>query len=90
MHFSKNISNNTIREIKEHLNFKDNIPKLRYLGLPLYMGADKKSLCKKVMENIENRLQVWKIKIISQVDKTTLIRSVANTFPSYIMSTYAI
>lgn len=87
IHLSNNTPTGNKREIKDILSFKESPPKLRYLSLLLYIGPSKLNIFKDILEKIQNRMQGWKTQLLSEAGRTTLIRTVASTIPSYAMTT---
>lgn len=63
--FNNNTQSENARIIRESLNYKVSPPKLKYLGLPLYLGTEKKMIFKEIQEKVQNKLQSWKYKLIS-------------------------
>ena len=57
-----------------------------YLGLPLVSGKEKRIALQDVIDKVNNRLQGWKMKVLSQATRGSLIRSVSSSIPSYHMS----
>ena len=70
------------------MRLKQVAPKGKYLGLPLKIGAKKQEAFAEVNEKVQKKMQGWKMKILSQARRTTLIRFVASSIASYIMSSF--
>ena len=60
----------------------------KYLGFPLGDLMNRSTAWKPVVEKIQNRLGVWKSKILSRAGRITLIKSVLNCLPVYYMSMF--
>ena len=60
----------------------------KYLGLPPIIGRGKKQAFMEIKQKIENKLQGWKGKLLSQAGKEILIKSVAQAIPVYTMSVF--
>jgi hypothetical protein len=60
----------------------------KYLGLPLFISRKKKDSFIELKERIFAKVTGWKARLLSQAARTTLIKSVANAIPSYIMSLF--
>ncbi|KAG2693965.1 hypothetical protein I3760_08G119300 [Carya illinoinensis] len=76
--------------IKDLLGFKLASSRIKYLGLPLYFSSSKKAHFEIIQQRITQKLAGWKAKLFSQAGRTTLIKSVASSMPSYMMSTLII
>ena len=74
--YSKNTTEQRKKEVSEGL---DNMKEARngtYLGLPMAIGRSKTQVFGFVKSKINNKLQGWKQKLLSQGDKEVLIKSV--------------
>ena len=60
----------------------------KYLGLPIGDNMNRASAWKPVIEKIQNRLALWKARILSRAGRLTLIKSVLNSLPVYYMSMF--
>ena len=56
--------------------------KEKYLGIPMAPGKDKKVALEEIIEKVKSKLQGSKMKTLAQVDRATLITSVAKSIPS--------
>lgn len=63
---------------------------LKYLGLPIHFKKLRNSDWKIIEERVEKRLASWKGKHLSIGGRLTLINSVLNSLPLYMMSFFAI
>lgn len=59
-----------------------------YLGLPASVGHSKKEIFRSIEERVAKKLKSWKVTYLSQAGKLTLIKSVAQSIPSYVMSCF--
>lgn len=57
-----------------------------YLGLPLGATFKTKGIWNEVQEKFENRLAFWQMQYLSMGGRLTLISSVLDSFPTYIVS----
>lgn len=58
----------------------------KHLGLPLFVGQNKRKVFGEIVEKIGKQISGWKAKTLSQVGSTVLIRSVIAALPIYTMS----
>ncbi|XP_074318601.1 uncharacterized protein LOC141655419 [Silene latifolia] len=70
-----------ITEVEEHS---------RYLGLPTVVGRSKKGLTDILRDKLSKRLNYWRGKTLSRAGKEVLIKAVANSLPTYLMSIFKI
>ncbi|XP_074315639.1 uncharacterized protein LOC141651843 [Silene latifolia] len=70
-----------ITEVEEHS---------RYLGLPTVVGRSKKGLTDILRDKLSKRLNCWRGKTLSRAGKEVLIKAVANSLPTYVMSIFKI
>ncbi|XP_074303811.1 uncharacterized protein LOC141638297 [Silene latifolia] len=68
-------------EVEEHA---------RYLGLPTVIGRSKKVIMDIIRDKLCKKLQGWRGKILSRAGKEILIKAVANSLPTYVMSVFKI
>ncbi|XP_074293887.1 uncharacterized protein LOC141621071 [Silene latifolia] len=62
----------------------------RYLGLPTVLGRSKKVLTDILRDKLTKRLNGWRGKILSRAGREVLIKAVANSLPTYVMSIFKI
>ncbi|XP_074271258.1 uncharacterized protein LOC141595186 [Silene latifolia] len=62
----------------------------RYLGLPMVLGRSKKVLTDILRDKLSKRLNGWRGKILSRAGREVLIKAVANSLPTYVMSIFKI
>jgi hypothetical protein len=60
----------------------------QYLGIPLFLNRSKKDTFSALKDKIFGKISGWKARLLSQAARTTLVKSVANAIPSYIMSIF--
>ncbi|GAA0175043.1 hypothetical protein LIER_28300 [Lithospermum erythrorhizon] len=58
----------------------------KYPGLPSQIGRTKKEVFRYIAERVEERMRGWKGKLLSQVRKEVLIKSVMSAIPNYVMN----
>lgn len=58
----------------------------KHLGLPLFVGQNKRQVFGEIVEKIGKQISGWKAKTLSQVGSTVSIRSVIASLPIYTMS----
>ena len=84
MVFSKNLTSwHSKHLLAGRMGLKIEGSKGKYLGLPMLIGKSKKGTFQEV---VEKKNQGWKVKTLSQAARTSLIRTVTSTMPSYFMS----
>uniref|UniRef100_A0A803NFE6 Reverse transcriptase domain-containing protein n=1 Tax=Cannabis sativa TaxID=3483 RepID=A0A803NFE6_CANSA len=59
-----------------------------YLGLPSTMGRNKTAIMGFLKDRVRKRLQGWEGKFLSRAGKEVLVKTVAQTLPSYAMSVF--
>jgi hypothetical protein len=85
---SKNCRSSTISAMKSILNLTLIPSKAKYLGIPLFFHKSKKLTFVDIKNKILSKVSGWRAKLLSQAARTTLIKTVANSIPSYIMSIF--
>ncbi|XP_074301324.1 uncharacterized protein LOC141632703 [Silene latifolia] len=60
----------------------------RYLGLPTVVGRSKKPISNIIRDKLNKRLQGWRGKTLSRAGREVLIKAVANSLPTYVMSIF--
>ncbi|PWA93143.1 WRKY15 [Artemisia annua] len=83
--FSPNSSKHLQEQICDLLNVECMDPKARCLGLPFICGRKKGELFSLILENVLQKVQGWKQKLLSQAEREILIKSVIQAIPSYAM-----
>lgn len=86
--FSNNIEAQTQEAIKVALNVPAIQHYEKYLGLPSFIGRERKACFTNVKEQIWARMQGWKEKLLSQAGKEIMIEAVVQSIPAYSMSVF--
>ena len=85
-------SRNTLEVIQEELKVMLGVPAIKsyekYLGLPSFVGRQKKAGFKHIKEKIWARMQGWKEKLLSQAGKEIMIKAVVQSIPTYSISVF--
>lgn len=83
---------NTPRATQEEIQRRFGAPVIRqhekYLGLPSLVGRSKRNTFNDLKDKLGSKLSGWKEKLLSNVGKEILIKSVAQAIPSYTMSCF--
>jgi hypothetical protein len=61
-----------------------------YLGMPMYVGQSKNNTFNLISDNMWKRVQSWNDRPMSKAGKETMLKSVAQAIPTYIMSCFQI
>ena len=85
---SKGVHSQFCRQVKNMWGFKKLASDVQYLGLPLFLSANKSKAFSFVKERLNTRISGWKSKSLSQMGRSTLIKSVALTSPIYVMAAF--
>ena len=86
--FSKNTDEQAQEAIKLALNVLAIQHYEKYLGLPSFVGRNKRACFTQVMERIWARMQGWKEKLLSQAGKDVKIKAVVQSIPTYSMGVF--
>ena len=85
-------SRNTDEDIKETIKLSLGVLAIqhyeKYLGLPSFVGRNKKACFTQIKERIWSRMQGWKEKLLSQAGKEVMIKAVIQSIPAYFMSVF--
>ena len=85
-------SRNTSEVIQEELKGLLGVPAIKsyvkYLGLPSFVGHQKKTCFNHIKERIWARMQGWKEKLLSQAGKEIIIKAVIQFISTYSMSVF--
>ena len=60
----------------------------KYLGLPFFVGRNKKASFDNIKQQVWKKLQGWEGKLLSQVGREILIKAIAQALPTYTMSCF--
>lgn len=74
------------KAIKEVLGFKDMGSKVVYLENSFIFGRNKTKEFFKLKEKVKSRLEGWNKHLLSKSGKASLIKSIIQDMPSYIMT----
>jgi hypothetical protein len=86
--FSKNCRPATRVSINGILNLAHIPARAKYLGIPLFLKRRRKDSFIELKDRIFAKISGWKARLLSQAARTTLIKSVANSIPTYVMSLF--
>ena len=86
--FSKSTSSEVQEVIKEALGIQVVQQYEKYLGLPSFVGRNKKESFAHLKQRIWKKLQGWEVKLLSQAGREILIKAVAQALPAYTMSCF--
>ena len=88
MFVSKGVHSQFSWQVKHLWGFKPLAKEVKYLGLPLFLSANKVKDFAFMKEKLESRVSGWKSKCLSWAGHVTLIKSVAQATPVYSMSVF--
>jgi hypothetical protein len=88
--FSKNCKPAVKASVNSVLRLPPIPANAKYLGIPLFILRKKKDSFSELKERIFAKVTGWKARLLSQAARTTLIKSVLNAIPTYIMSLFLI
>ncbi|XP_031104893.1 uncharacterized protein LOC116009862 [Ipomoea triloba] len=60
----------------------------KYLGLPSFIGREKRAVFSYIEDKVKQRISSWTKKLISQAGKEVLLKSVAQSMPTFSMSVF--
>lgn len=86
--FSTNTLVSDRNSVCEMLNMVEVDERSKYLGLPSILGRNKSSLLGYLKDKVTRRIQSWEGRWISKGGKEILIKSVAQTLPSYAINIF--
>jgi len=78
--FNTNSPQSLREEIKQFFNANSNVPLEKYLDLPPIIGRRKKQAFEDIKSKVQSKLNGWKGKLLSQLGREVLIKSVAKPF----------
>ncbi|XP_027148760.1 uncharacterized protein LOC113749274 [Coffea eugenioides] len=84
--FSKNTEASCIGEVLDELGGMKHVRQSKYLGLPILIGRSKAQVFSYIRDRVNNRIQGWKEKLLSQAGKEVLLKAVAMAMPNYAMN----
>lgn len=86
--FSANESVAAKESLRQKLGFNVVRSHVKYLGLPVIFGRKKKEVFSLVIDRVWKKVKGWKEGFLSRAGKEVLIKVVAQSIPTYIMSCY--
>ncbi|XP_062075576.1 uncharacterized protein LOC133777401 [Humulus lupulus] len=86
--FSANTREDIRCSICSSLNIPEAGPSSLYLGLPNILGRNKSVLLGYLRDKMRNRIEQWEGRLLSKAGKEVLIKTVAQSLPSYAMSVF--
>lgn len=86
VHFSSNTNSQTKLDILNTLGFMECTHNTKHLGLLFYETTSRKIAFSDISDKISSSLKGWKAKLLSQANRTILIKAVAQALPIYAMS----
>ncbi|GJZ70423.1 hypothetical protein Tco_0633973 [Tanacetum coccineum] len=88
--FFGSIPDNYKAEMLQVLPFKNGKMPVKYLGVPLLAKMLGVKDCAMLMENVENKINCWRNKLLSYARRVQLIASVLSTMQQYWASVYVL
>lgn len=61
-----------------------------YLGIPTHVGRSRSAVFRVLLNRVMKKLKDWKSRTLSSTGKLTLVRSVVQSIPSYLMTCFKI
>jgi ribonuclease HI len=86
--FSRNTCEAKRQEILNSSGFSEVERIDKYLGLPSFIGKSKIQSFNSIKDRVQQRLNNWKIKFLSQAGKEILLKAVVQAIPTYSMSVF--
>ena len=86
--FSRNTDDATQETIKVSLGLLAIQYYEKYLGLPSFVGRNKKACFTHIKERIWSKMQGWKEKLLSQVGKEVMIKAVIQSISAHYMNVF--
>ena len=87
-------SRNTPEDVQQEIKVLLGVPAIKqydkYLGLPSFVGRQKKACFNQIKERIWNKMQGWKERLLSQVGKEVMIKAVIQSIPTYSMNVFCL
>ncbi|XP_074343076.1 uncharacterized protein LOC141680878 [Apium graveolens] len=88
IYFNSNVRVDKQEEVKNVLGVYNDLSTGKYLGLPSLIGRSKKTAFNFLKDRLWSKLQGWAAKSLSKAGKVVLLRTIAQTIPSYAMSCF--
>ena len=86
--FSKNTSEADMEEIKNVFQVTTTLGNGKYLGMPSMIGQNKRAMFGYLRDRVWRIIQQWSGKHLSKAGREVLIKPVAQSIPTYCMSTF--
>ncbi|XP_019182405.1 PREDICTED: uncharacterized protein LOC109177491 [Ipomoea nil] len=86
--YSKNTQDDSREEVAQILGVTQAPNFGKYLGLPSFVGRNKKAAFSYIEDKIRQRILSWNKKLLSQAGKEILLKSVAQAMPTFSMSVF--
>jgi hypothetical protein len=86
--FSRNTCAAKRQEILSLSGFSESHRIDTYLGLPSFIGRSKVQAFNSIKDRVQQRLNNWKVKFLSQAGKEILLKAVVQAIPTYSMSVF--
>ncbi|XP_025678637.1 uncharacterized protein [Arachis hypogaea] len=77
-----------VRSMWSFLGCKEATLPVRYLGIPLGANPRMVKTWKPIIDKVEEKLSLWKSKVLNKAEKLVLIKAVLNNLPVYYLSLY--
>ncbi|XP_026459259.1 uncharacterized protein LOC113359908 [Papaver somniferum] len=90
VYFSYNLSPSTREILASELKMTEMKDTDKYLGVSLLIGRNKTKAFRPMIQSFDTRLKTWKGKTMNQSARTTMVKHVLNSIPTYIMSCFRI
>jgi hypothetical protein len=88
--FSRNCCPNAKASVNRILTLTPIPARAKYLGIHLFLHGRKQDSFVEIKDRIFAKITGWKARLLSQAARTTLVKSVANAIPTYLMSLFLI
>lgn len=88
--FSRNVSPNMQNMLQSKLTFTAVEGHDKYLGLPTYLDRSKKVVFQTIEDRVWKKVKGWKERTLSQAGREVLIKSIAQSIPTYAMQCFRI
>ncbi|XP_058741946.1 uncharacterized protein LOC131614368 [Vicia villosa] len=85
---SRNVSTEIKDMLADTLGVRQVLGTANYLGVPSMIGRSRKGTFKYIKDRVWKKLNSWSSRSLSQAGRETLIKSVIQAIPSYIMSIF--
>lgn len=83
IHLSRNLDSQEALAISDLLQLQRLPDKAKHLRLPLLIPRSKSVAIEGIKEKLLSKISGWKMKLLSQASRTTMIRAVASAIPAY-------